>query len=170
MNCMSRRSQNPSGRGRRRKPLLLPILLENVVAQRVERISKWGPVAASIRSINVAVATSPKMKWQSRSPHSRWPEQISGFTTSADRTRAHHIRRPDAERSRRTGDTHVKSKAIYPQRVLDFDGDGGIGALHIRRRKDHQIHIFCGLPAWARAFSRASTTISAITPCSSSLR
>ena len=33
-----------------------------------------------------AVHTSPKMKWQSRSRHSRWPEQISGFTISTERT------------------------------------------------------------------------------------
>ena len=32
-----------------------------------------------------AVQTSPKMKWQSRSRHSRWAEVISGFTTSTQR-------------------------------------------------------------------------------------
>ena len=37
------------------------------------------------------MATSPKMKWQSRSRHSRWAEQISGLTTS----RLSRAARPD---------------------------------------------------------------------------
>ena len=36
----------------------------------------------SAASTTSAVQTSPKMKWQSRSRHSRWAEVISGFTTS----------------------------------------------------------------------------------------
>ena len=39
-------------------------------------------VAVSAASTTTAVHTSPKMKWQSRSRHSRCAEVISGFTTS----------------------------------------------------------------------------------------
>ncbi len=42
-------------------------------------------VASSARSSTIAVQTSPKMKWQSRSFHSRWAEVISGLTISTQR-------------------------------------------------------------------------------------
>ena len=61
------------------------MLFENFVAQRVEFMRKCAPLASSAGSITTAVHTSPKMKWQSRSRHSRCPEQISGLTTSARR-------------------------------------------------------------------------------------
>ena len=80
MNRISRRSSIASRVGRK-KPLLLRILFENWVAQRVERT--LNPSCPSSRSSRTAVATSPKMKWQSRSRHSRWPEVISGEITSA---------------------------------------------------------------------------------------
>jgi hypothetical protein len=78
---MSRRSSIWS-RERRRKPSLFLMLLEKRVAARVERTRHPAPSA----STTTAVATSPKMKWQSRSRHSRCPEVISGETISARRT------------------------------------------------------------------------------------
>ena len=40
------------------------------------------PEASDASSTLTAVATSPKMKWLSRSRKFRWPEQISGLTIS----------------------------------------------------------------------------------------
>src|SRR6056297_1132797 len=113
MNCMSRRSATPSGRVRRRKPLLLRMLFENLVAQRVEWIRKCAPLASSAGSITTAVQTSPKMKWQSRSRHSRWPEQISGLTTMARRA----------------------------QPLLYLDGNRRIGPLVVRGGADDQVDL-----------------------------
>ena len=74
----------PSGAARFRKPKLLRILLENWVFSRVPRMSQPS-TASSARSTMAAVATSPKMKWLSRSRKFRWPEQISGLTISTAR-------------------------------------------------------------------------------------
>ncbi len=69
------------------KPKLLRIALENCVASLVPTISHWSDeVAVSALSMTVAVHTSPKMKWQSRSFHSMCADVISGFTTSAHLT------------------------------------------------------------------------------------
>ncbi len=57
------------------------MLFENWVFSRVPRISQ-PPEAWSASSRITAVATSPKMKWLSRSLKFRWPEQISGLTIS----------------------------------------------------------------------------------------
>ena len=57
------------------------MLLENWVFSRVPRMSQPPPAGViSARSTITAVATSPKMKWLSRSRKFRWPEQISGLT------------------------------------------------------------------------------------------
>ena len=62
------------------------MLLENCVARRVPSTSHCtGAVALSARSTRMAVHTSPKMKWQSRSFQAWWPEVISGLTTSTHR-------------------------------------------------------------------------------------
>ena len=62
------------------------MLLENCVASRVPSTSqRSAATAVSARSIRMAVHTSPKIKWQSRSRHSWWAEVISGFTTSTQR-------------------------------------------------------------------------------------
>jgi hypothetical protein len=54
---------------------------ENVVCRRVPKISNEPAGARSSRSTKMAVQTSPKMKWQSRSIHARWADVISGLTT-----------------------------------------------------------------------------------------
>ena len=43
------------------------------------------PALRRLYPAGIAVATSPKMKWLSRSRKFRWPEQISGLTTSTER-------------------------------------------------------------------------------------
>ena len=48
----------------------------------VLRISQCCGGAIPASSTSTAVATSPKMKWLSRSRQLRWPEVISGLTTS----------------------------------------------------------------------------------------
>ena len=65
-----------------RKPKLLRILLENTVFSRVPRMSQWLAGAMLASSTSTAVATSPKMKWLSRSRQFRCPLVISGLTTS----------------------------------------------------------------------------------------
>src|SRR5699024_6148006 len=73
----------PLSSARFKKPKLLRILLENWVASLVPSTRHWLlEVALSSSSSTMAVATSPKIKWQSRSSQARWPEQISGFTTT----------------------------------------------------------------------------------------
>ena len=74
----------PSGAARFRNPKLLRILFENCVFSFVPRIFQCAAGAIVSFSISTAVATSPKMKWLSRSVKLRWPEQISGFTISTD--------------------------------------------------------------------------------------
>ena len=74
-----------SGAARLRKPKLLRMLLENTVFSLVPRIAQCSAGAMAASSTSTAVATSPKMKWLSRSRQLRWPEVISGLTTSTDR-------------------------------------------------------------------------------------
>ena len=71
------------------KPALLRMLLENTVFNCVPSTSKAPAGAVSSRSTRMAVHTSPKMKWQSRSFQARCGEVISGFTTSTARAEPH---------------------------------------------------------------------------------
>src|SRR5699024_1158478 len=66
-----------------KKPKLLRILLENCVASLVPSTRHWlFEVASASLSTTMAVATSPKIKWQSLSSQAKCPEQISGLTTT----------------------------------------------------------------------------------------
>ena len=60
----------------------------------------------------------------------------------ADGSRAHHIGGClDAERGRRTGDIHIKGKTTCAQKLLNFNGNGGVGTFHIRSGTNHRVHL-----------------------------
>jgi hypothetical protein len=138
---LSRSSGSVSSQ-RFRKPALLRMLLLNWWPA-------WCPAPPSARPIGPcrrastmsAVQTSPKMKWQSRSRHSRWAEVISGLTTSTrvalpQRTALTPVR---GEGGRRTGHVHVEAVAAGAQCACWIShGHRRVGALHVGGGADHR--------------------------------
>ena len=175
MNCMSRRSAMPSGRERRRKPLLLRMLLENCrgAACRLdlEAGRRWRLPSRSISSggghiaedeMAIAVAPFQMRRADLGVDHQR----------GTDRTRAHHVGGGlDAERGRGAGDIHVEGKALDAQRMLDLDGDRPDRRVRgWRRRRSPRRRPPRSCRPGPAPSAAASTAISAITTASSSTR
>ena len=60
----------------------------------------------------------------------------------ADRSGTDHVGGGlNAKSGGRAGDVHVESKALNAQQVLNFNGDGGVGALKIRGGADNSTHV-----------------------------
>ena len=148
------RRRRPSGAVRLRKPKLLRMLLENFgLEARAENVPAAGS-GSSARSTIKAVATSPKMKWLSRSRKFRWPEQISGF----DHQRRIGRARRDVSAAvliAKVADEQAtfmsKPKPSMPSACLDLDRHGRIGALHVGGRAEHAVDPLARLAPGARA-------------------
>jgi len=71
----------------------------------------------------------------------------------ADGAGADHIRGSlNAKGCGRTSDIHIKRKAVDTQELLDLDGDGRIGSLHIGSCANHQIDVCGSLPRLRQRF------------------
>ena len=60
----------------------------------------------------------------------------------------------DGKGGRRAGHIHVKPIAARPQRLLDLDGHGRVGALHVGRRAQHGINLVAGLAGGIQRLAR----------------